>query len=199
MNLTHEEAVETGRLVLDSLVAQCLALLGDRLTLLVIRDLFLGRHRFEDFLQHTGAVRSTLANRLKVLVAQGIVYRHPYQTKPLRHEYRLTPKGLGLYDFALSIWAWEQKWVNASTITLPPPAWFTGPALAHFTRSALALAVTKPLLCKACPMCEPAPTTRYLGGPLPPSDAQKPVRSLAQAKTRLYFIPLMPWVIVGIT
>ncbi len=120
MNLTHEEAVETGRLVLDSLVAQCLALLGDRLTLLVIRDLFLGRHRFEDFLQHTGAVRSTLANRLKVLVAQGIVYRHPYQTKPLRHEYRLTPKGLGLYDFALSIWAWEQKWVNASTITLPP-------------------------------------------------------------------------------
>ncbi len=120
MSVTHEEASETGDLILNSVVAQCLGLLGDRWTLLAIRDLFLGRHRFEELLQHTGAVRSTLANRLKVLVEQGIVYRNPYQTSPLRHEYRLTPKGLGLYNFSLAIWCWEHLWSDKEVFVLPP-------------------------------------------------------------------------------
>ena len=119
-NQSQEQAKATGELILNSVVAQCLGLLGDRWTLLTIRDLFLGRHRFEELLQHTGAVRSTLANRLKVLVEQGIVYRNPYQIAPLRYEYRLTPKGLGLYDFALSVWSWEHTWHGDEVIDLPP-------------------------------------------------------------------------------
>jgi len=118
--LSPEQVKATGQLVLNSVVAQCLGLLGDRWTLLVIRDLFLRRHRFEALLQHTGAVRSTLANRLKVLVQQGIVYRNPYQMSPARYEYRLTPKGLGLYDCALAIWSWEQKWLGDEVVELPP-------------------------------------------------------------------------------
>lgn len=120
MSVTPDKATAIGERVLNSVVAQALALLGDRWTLLTIRDLFLGRHRFEALLSHTGAVRSTLASRLKVLVEQGIVYRNPYQDSPPRFEYRLTPKGLGLYDFALSLWSWEQRWIPEDTLDVPP-------------------------------------------------------------------------------
>lgn len=120
MSVTPERAKTTGDRVLNSVVAQALALLGDRWTLLAIRDLFLGRHRFEELLSNTGAVRSTLANRLKILVDQGIVYRNPYQDSPPRYEYRLTPKGLGLYDFALSLWSWEQRWLPQDSLRVPP-------------------------------------------------------------------------------
>lgn len=120
MNLSHEQALETGQRVVNSAVAQCLEVIGDRWILLAIRDLFLGRHRFEALLEHTGAARSTLANRLKLLVEQGIVYRKPYQSAPPRYEYRLTPKGLDLYDFALSVWSWEQTWSDGTTAKLPP-------------------------------------------------------------------------------
>jgi len=120
MSATPERAIATGDRVLNSVVAQALALIGDRWTLLTIRDLFLGRHRFEALLSNTGAVRSTLANRLKVLVEQGIVYRNPYQDSPPRYEYRLTPKGLGLYDFALALWSWELRWLPKDSLNLPP-------------------------------------------------------------------------------
>lgn len=113
-------AADIGDRVLNSVVAQSLGFLGDRWTLLTIRDLFLGRHRFEALLSHTGAVRSTLANRLKILVEQGVVYRNPYQGSPPRYEYRLTPKGLGLYDFALSLWSWELRWLSKDVLNVPP-------------------------------------------------------------------------------
>lgn len=120
MTATPDKATAIGERVLNSVVAQALALLGDRWMLLTIRDLFLGRHRFEALLSHTGAVRSTLASRLKVLVEQGIVYRNPYQDSPPRFEYRLTPKGVGLYDFALSLWSWEQRWLPEDALDVPP-------------------------------------------------------------------------------
>jgi len=119
-SLSPDQVKATGQLVLNSVVAQCLGLLGDRCTLLNIRDLFLGRHRYEALLQHTGAVRSTLAKRLKVLVEQDIVYRSSYQRAPLRYEYRLTQKGLELYGFALGVWAWEHTWLDDEVMDLPP-------------------------------------------------------------------------------
>lgn len=140
MTATPDRAIEIGDRVLNSVVAQGLSLLGDRWTLLTVRDLFLGRHRFEELLSHTGAVRSTLANRLKMLVSQGIAYRNPYQDSPPRYEYRLTPKGLGLYDFALSLWTWEQRWIPEGAQRLPP-------ALYHHTCQAF----FKPIC--ACERC----------------------------------------------
>ena len=119
-SLSPDQVKTIGELVLNSVVAQSLGLLGDRCTLLIIRDLFLGRHRFEALLEHTGAVRSTLARRLKVLVEQEIVYRSPYQKSPVRYEYRLTPKGLQLYGFALGVWAWEHTWLDDDVMDLPP-------------------------------------------------------------------------------
>lgn len=105
-------------LILNSQVAQALAVIGDRWAMLVIRDVFLGFRRFEDLRHRSGAARGTLASRLKRLVANGILYRNPYQTSPPRYEYRLTDKGLDLYPVLLSIWKWDTEWGDDDE--LPP-------------------------------------------------------------------------------
>ncbi len=97
-------------LILNSQVAQALAVIGDRWAMLVIRDVFLGFRRFEDLRHRSGAARGTLASRLKRLVENGILYRNPYQLSPPRYEYRLTDKGLDLYPVLLSIWKWDTEW-----------------------------------------------------------------------------------------
>ncbi|WP_444932296.1 winged helix-turn-helix transcriptional regulator [Microbulbifer sp. SSSA002] len=96
--------------ILSNPVARGLNILGDRWTILILREAFLGQHRFEAFRTHTGASRGTLSKRLESLVFLGILYKNPYQTAPLRFEYRLTDKGLGLYPWALLIWQWEHQW-----------------------------------------------------------------------------------------
>ena len=97
-------------LILSSQVAQALAVIGDRWAFLIIRDVYLGVRRFEDIRKRTGAARGTLASRLKSLVEKGILYKNPYQSSPIRYEYRLTEKGLDLYPMVLTIWAWDHHW-----------------------------------------------------------------------------------------
>ena len=70
-------------------VARALSVVGDRWTLLILRDCFLGVRRFEDFRARLGATRHLVAARLRQLVEHGILERVPYQERPLRHEYRL--------------------------------------------------------------------------------------------------------------
>jgi len=94
----------------SSPIAKALAVVGDRWSALVMREMFLGTMRFGELADATGASRTTLTKRLRALVANGLLYQNPYQNRPLRVEYRLTDKGLGLYDFALAIWAWEARW-----------------------------------------------------------------------------------------
>lgn len=98
------------QLIPKSQVAQALSVLGDRWAFMVIRDVYLGRRRFEELRKQSGAARGTLASRLKRLVKHGILRRVPYQASPLRHEYRLTDKGLHLYPIVVTMWAWETKW-----------------------------------------------------------------------------------------
>ena len=74
-------------------VARSLEVLGDRWTLLVIRDAFLGVRRFDDFQRNLGVARNVLADRLARLVDEGVLERRRYQERPERHEYRLTAKG----------------------------------------------------------------------------------------------------------
>ena len=93
--------------------------IGDRWILLILREAFLGRHRFEEFRFHTGASRGTLSKRLEWMVFNGIFYKNPYQTSPLRFEYRLTDKGLGLYPAALLIWRWEMTWAGEQYTDMP--------------------------------------------------------------------------------
>lgn len=87
-------------------LARSLAVIGDRWTLLVLRDAFLRIRRFEDFQASLGIARRVLAERLAKLVDEGILEKHPYQQRPERYEYRLTPKGLDLYPVILSLVHW---------------------------------------------------------------------------------------------
>ncbi len=108
-----------GPILPGSPIAKALAVVGDRWTVLVMREMFLGNTRFTDLANATGASRATLSKRLRALVANGVLYQNPYQDKPVRIEYRLTDKGFALYDFALSVWQWEYRWGERDGQRLP--------------------------------------------------------------------------------
>ncbi|MGE3477820.1 MAG: winged helix-turn-helix transcriptional regulator [Rhodospirillaceae bacterium] len=93
-------------------IARSLAVVGDRWTVLILRELFLGARRFEDFQTQTGMSSHLLSTRLKRLERDGIVKRRKYSKHPPRHEYRLTDKGLDLYPMLLSLKNWGEKWGN---------------------------------------------------------------------------------------
>lgn len=112
--------MHTSHTILESSIAHALAILGDRWALLILRDEFLGRRRFNELLETTGATKGTLTKRLKSLVYHGILYKNPYCQSPPRFEYRLTDKGFALYDWALSLWWWEHKWGPNASPQLPP-------------------------------------------------------------------------------
>ncbi|WP_405799700.1 winged helix-turn-helix transcriptional regulator [Streptomyces sp. NBC_01506] len=96
----------------DCSVARALSVVGDRWTLLVLRDAFLGVRRFEDFRANTGASRPLLTERLATLVEHGVLRRVRYQERPERYEYRLTEKGVGLYPVIVSLLAWGDRWMT---------------------------------------------------------------------------------------
>ena len=97
-------------LILNSQVAQGMAVIGDRWAFMIIRDVYLGLRRFEEFRRSSEIARGTLASRLKTLVSHDILYKNAYQTSPMRYEYRLTDRGRDLYPIVLMSWAWETKW-----------------------------------------------------------------------------------------
>jgi len=84
-------------------IARALAVIGDRWTLMILRDCFLGVRRFEAFQARLGISRTIVTDRLRVLVEEGVLRREAYQTNPQRHEYRLTAKGLELHPVILAI------------------------------------------------------------------------------------------------
>lgn len=91
-------------------VARSTSLIGDRWSLLVLRELFMGVSRFGDLQAQTGATPQMLAARLKSLEADGLLQKRPYSTQPLRHEYGLTPKGIELLPVLLALRSWGEKW-----------------------------------------------------------------------------------------
>jgi DNA-binding HxlR family transcriptional regulator len=87
-------------------VARSVAVIGDRWTLMLLRDCFLGVRRFEAFEARLGISRSIVADRLKRLVDEGVLRREVYQRRPMRCEYRLTEKGLALHPLIMAIVHW---------------------------------------------------------------------------------------------
>jgi DNA-binding HxlR family transcriptional regulator len=87
-------------------LSRTVAVIGDRWTLLVLRECFLRVRRFEAFQARLGITRHLLAARLKKLVQFGVLRRVPYQDAPKRHEYILTQKGLDLYPIIMAIVHW---------------------------------------------------------------------------------------------
>jgi DNA-binding HxlR family transcriptional regulator len=96
-------------------IARTLDVIGDRWTLLIIRDLFLGRSRFNEFRQSTPRISpKLLSQRLKRLEERGLVERALLDGYPPRAEYRLTPKGRSIFPvlFAMGSWGFEHLFAD---------------------------------------------------------------------------------------
>lgn len=100
-------------------IAGALELIGDRWTLLLIRDLSLGLNRYDDLRSSIGIPAATLAARLKLLVEHEIVDRVQYQERPPRDEYRLTAKGRDLWKVSVALREWGDRW-DATGLGAPP-------------------------------------------------------------------------------
>jgi DNA-binding HxlR family transcriptional regulator len=93
-------------------IARALELVGERWTLLIIRDAFLGRSRFEEFQASLGIARNVLAERLGRLVEEGILERRRYSERPPRDEYVLTEKGRDLRLALTGLRQWGDRYLS---------------------------------------------------------------------------------------
>ncbi|HEU0045923.1 helix-turn-helix domain-containing protein [Sphingomonas sp.] len=119
-------------------LARALAVVGDRWTLLVLREAFLKVRRFDDFQRRLGIARRVLAQRLGGLVADGVMEKVVYQERPIRHEYRLTEKGLALHPVVLSLVHWGDAHYAGAT---GPPVLHRHTVCGHDFRSVLTCSV----------------------------------------------------------
>ena len=96
----------------DCSIKRTLDVVGERWTLLVIREAFYGARRFEQFLAKVGCARSLLTERLATLVERGVLRREPYHEpgQRTRHEYLLTDKGHDLYLVMVVLTEWGDRW-----------------------------------------------------------------------------------------
>ena len=101
-------------------VAAALGVIGERWSLLVIRELAWGVHRFDAIARNTGAPRDILTDRLRKLEESGLLERVPYQDRPPRYEYRLTGPGHDLFAVVTTLREWGDRHCEQ-----PPPVAFT--------------------------------------------------------------------------
>ena len=102
--------------------ARALEVVGDRWSLLVMREVFLGTHRFDAMQANTGAPRDILSARLKKLVARGVLEKRPYQERPVRFEYHATAAGEELAPVITALRQWGDRHLRSDAG--PQPARF---------------------------------------------------------------------------
>jgi DNA-binding HxlR family transcriptional regulator len=90
-------------------VAQCLEVIGEWWTMLVVRDAFLGVRRFDEFQSRLGIARNVLTQRLSKLVDAGVLEKRQYQDRPPRYEYVLTDKGRDLWPVLTAMRQWGDR------------------------------------------------------------------------------------------
>jgi DNA-binding HxlR family transcriptional regulator len=90
-------------------IAAALAIVGERWTLLVMREVLLGRRRFAEIREHTGAAPNILSDRLQTLVEHGVLERRRYSEKPESYEYLPTRKGRDVAPVLNTLMAWGDK------------------------------------------------------------------------------------------
>src|SRR3954466_10770383 len=98
-------------------IARALEVVGERWTLLIVRDAFLGLRRFEEFQESLGIARNVLTDRLNRLVEEGIFDRVRSQERPERFEYKLTTKGRDLNVALTALRQWGDEYISEK-----PPA-----------------------------------------------------------------------------
>lgn len=100
-------------------VARTWAVIGERWTMMIVREAFRGTRRFDAFQRRLGVGRNVLSNRLQLLTTEGIFDRVRYQESPDRYEYRLTAKGMDLYPVLLTLMRWGDRYkVDTPPVTL---------------------------------------------------------------------------------
>jgi DNA-binding HxlR family transcriptional regulator len=91
-------------------IARTLDVIGERWSMLILRDVFVGVNRFDEMQRDLGIARNVLAERLESLVWEGVLERRAYQERPPRYEYVLTEKGEDLQSVLLAMVAWGDRW-----------------------------------------------------------------------------------------
>ena len=114
-------------------VAQCLEVVGEWWSMLIVRDAFMGITRFDDFQRSLGISRNILQQRLLSLVDSGVLQKVPYSDRPLRHEYRLTDKGLDLWPVLTAMRLWGDRHAAPEG----PPIQVVHKACDHLTQGVL--------------------------------------------------------------
>ena len=135
-------------------VARAFEVIGKRWTVLILRDLFVGMSKFEDFRRDLGVAPNVLAARLDDLEHHGIVERRQYSSKPARNEYLLTGKGRDLYPVIATMLAWGDRWLADAE---GPPALTVHSDCGHIT--------TAKTVCAECGSDLNADNTRAVVGP----------------------------------
>lgn len=148
-------------------VARTLEAVGDRWSLLIVRDAFYGLRRFDEFTADLGIARNVLADRLGKLVEIGIFDKVAYEDRPPRHEYVLTPKGRDLVGVVMAMAAWGDRWTGDE-----PPTRFD-----H--RACGATGITPTVVCDHCG--QPLELGQVRTHPSPVRGARPGDRSLAPA------------------
>ena len=94
-------------------ISRAMAILGEKWTIVVLREVFSGLRRFDDMRVRTGIPRQVLTNRLALLVEHGVLRRVPYREPGtrVRHEYRLTEKGFDLYPVLIAVAEWGNRYL----------------------------------------------------------------------------------------
>jgi DNA-binding HxlR family transcriptional regulator len=152
-------------------IARTLELVGEKWSLLVLREVFSGVRRFDDLRRRTGAPRQVLSARLTTLVEAGVLRRHPYQEpgQRTRYEYRLTRAGMDLYPVLVSLMRWGDRYLDQPT---------GGPTL-ELTHQDCGEPVDVTLRCRAGHDLDSARDVHPRPGPgarlLPPDDPRAPV------------------------
>ncbi|MDJ1133223.1 winged helix-turn-helix transcriptional regulator [Streptomyces iconiensis] len=108
-------ALKQGYSMQDCSLARTLELVGERWTMLVIRDAFYGVRRYSDFLAHLDIPRAVLSTRLRTLTDSGVLARQRYEVSPPRDEYVLTDKGRALWPALFALLMWGQVHASGAT------------------------------------------------------------------------------------
>lgn len=117
-------------------IARTLDVIGERWSLLIIRDAFYGVRRFDDFQRDLGVARNILTDRLSKLVATEVLERVQYEERPPRFEYKLTQKGRELLPVLLTMMQWGDRWSSDDS----PPVTLTHTKCGHDTHPVLTCA-----------------------------------------------------------
>jgi DNA-binding HxlR family transcriptional regulator len=110
-HVTKPDALEWG--VDNCTIGRAMDILGEKWTMVVLREVFSGIRRFDDMRVRTRIPRQVLANRLVALVGHGVLRREPYREPGarVRHEYRLTEKGFDLYPVMIALAGWGNRYL----------------------------------------------------------------------------------------